>query len=99
MPVLKNIHKVLGLENVMNEYGFTADNVDDFEKFYSSIVKEPQYRELSICLEQRVKEYFKKLEIPDTDDVHLCEDGNGHGIKNNGSDELVLIALILNTLE
>ncbi len=31
-------------------------------------------------------------------DMHTCKDGDGHGVRNNGTEDLVLIALILNTL-
>ena len=31
-------------------------------------------------------------------DMHTCTDGSGHGVRNNGTGDLVLIALILNTL-
>ena len=28
-------------------------------------------------------------------DVTYCEDGHGHGLKNNGKEELVMVAVIL----
>lgn len=31
-------------------------------------------------------------------DMHLCKDGDGHGVENKGDQDLVLIALILNQL-
>ena len=31
-------------------------------------------------------------------DMHTCKDGDGHGVRNNGTEDLVMIALILNTL-
>ena len=30
-----------------------------------------------------------------TDDTVFCEDGNGHGIRNTGNEDLVFIALII----
>jgi quercetin dioxygenase-like cupin family protein len=32
-------------------------------------------------------------------DVNICKDGQGHGTKNNSDEDLVLMALIMNTLE
>ena len=32
-------------------------------------------------------------------DMNYCKDGEGHGTKNNGIEDLVLMALIMNTLE
>ena len=32
-------------------------------------------------------------------DMNLCLDGSGHGTENRGSEDLVIIALILNTLK
>ena len=32
-------------------------------------------------------------------DMHLCPDGSGHGTVNKGTEDLVLLALIMNTLE
>ena len=32
-------------------------------------------------------------------DMHLCKDGSGHGTRNNSEQDLVLMALIMNTLE
>lgn len=31
-------------------------------------------------------------------DMNLCRDGCGHGTRNNGTEDLVLMALIMNTL-
>ena len=31
-------------------------------------------------------------------DMHLCENGNGHGTENRSDKDLVMIALILNDL-
>ena len=32
-------------------------------------------------------------------DMTLCADGSGHGTRNNGTEDLVMMAMILNTLE
>lgn len=37
-------------------------------------------------------------EVLKAGDVNICKDGCGHGTRNNGSEDLVMIALILNTL-
>ena len=65
VPVLKNIHKVLGLETAIKDYGFSVSDIEDFEMFYSSIAMQPKYKDLAAYLENAVRDYFKKLELPD----------------------------------
>lgn len=66
VPLLKNILEVLDLENLLNKYGFSSNDIDDFEKFYSEICEIEQYQELCQNLEEAVYEYFSKLELPDS---------------------------------
>lgn len=65
VPLLKNIHKVLGLTDVLSEYDFTEAEMEDFEFLYSKIHGKPEYLKLQEKLESSVKEYFQKLTIPD----------------------------------
>ena len=39
-----------------------------------------------------------KTEVLKAGDMAICKDGEGHGTRNNGSEDLVLIAMIMNTL-
>lgn len=65
VPVLKNIHKVLGLETEVKKHGVSVSDIEDFEMFYSNIATKPEYKELVIYLENAVRDYFKGLELPD----------------------------------
>jgi mannose-6-phosphate isomerase-like protein (cupin superfamily) len=39
-----------------------------------------------------------KQEVIKAGDMAICKDGEGHSTRNNGSEDLVLIAMIMNTL-
>ncbi len=65
VPALRDIHKILGLEELLLKYGFSKDEMEDFEALFSSIAGMEEYSDLQELLESRVKEYFKSLVIPD----------------------------------
>lgn len=66
VPLLKNIHNILGLTNLLKEYNFSDEQMEDFEKLFSDINGKEAYRELQNKLEYEVCDYFSKLQIPDT---------------------------------
>lgn len=66
VPLLKNIHNILGLTNLLKEYHFSDEQMEDFEKLFSDINGKVEYRELQNKLEYEVCDYFSKLQIPDT---------------------------------
>lgn len=65
VPLLKNIHNVLGLTDELKKYGFTDEEMSDFELLYSSIYDRKEYTSLTRYLEEEVRKYFKQLQIPD----------------------------------
>ncbi len=65
VPALKNIHTVLGLTDELRRYGFSDEQLDDFEKLFSDIYDKPEYRDLVMYLEDVVRNYFKNLQLPD----------------------------------
>lgn len=64
VPLLRNIHKILELTDTICEYGFQAEDLEDFEAFFSSINDDPAYEDLRILLENEIRKYFQKLQIP-----------------------------------
>lgn len=65
VPLLKNIHHVLGLTEKLKQYGFSNEEMQDFELLYSGIHEVPKYAELQSELESAIYEYFQKLELPE----------------------------------
>lgn len=65
VPLLKNIHNILGMTDELKKYNFSDDEMQDFELLYSNIYNKPEYSYLQMYLENGVREYFKKLTIPD----------------------------------
>ena len=65
VPALSNIHKVLGLTDMLNGYGFSAEELEDFELLFSNINGKGEWAELQDNLESAVRNYFKSLELPD----------------------------------
>lgn len=66
VPLLKNIHEVLGLTNELKNHGFSKDELADFELLYSRVAQQDKFRDLAIYLESQVDSYFRKLQIPDS---------------------------------
>lgn len=66
VPLLRNIHHVLGLSKKLEEYGFSEQEMADFELLFSNIYGKTEHRELQEYLENKVFEYFSRLCIPDT---------------------------------
>lgn len=46
VPLLKNIHNVLGLTDELKEYNFSDEQMEDFEKLFSCINGKPEYKTL-----------------------------------------------------
>lgn len=70
LPLLKNIHKVLGLTEMLKKYNFNNSQIEDFEKLYSSIYGKEEYQDLQTLLENSVRDYFSNLEIPDEPTIY-----------------------------
>ncbi|MBD5157185.1 MAG: hypothetical protein HDT13_06095 [Butyrivibrio sp.] len=66
VPILKNIHNVLGLTYEIEQYDFSDEQMADFEKLFSDIYGKKEYVDLQAKLEHEVCDYFSKLVIPDT---------------------------------
>lgn len=65
VPLLKNIHVILNLEDELKKYNFSAEEMMDFELLFSNIYDKPEFAALQRKLEYEVCEYFEKLTIPD----------------------------------
>lgn len=65
VPLLKDIHKILGLTKKLKKYNFSDEEMEDFEVLYSKIYEKKEYEELQTEIENAVFDYFSKLEIPD----------------------------------
>jgi len=65
VPALSNIHKILGLTDMLKEYNFSRDEMENFELLFSNINGKMEYIELQQNLELEVRNYFKSLELPD----------------------------------
>jgi hypothetical protein len=66
VPLLKNIHTVLGLTDKLKQFDFSIEEMQDFELLFSNIHEKPEYAELQKELKSTIFEYFSKLELPDT---------------------------------
>lgn len=65
VPLLKNIHNILGLTDELTKYNFSDEQMADFEKLFSFIYGKNKYKNLQAKLEYEVCDYFSKLVIPD----------------------------------
>ena len=65
VPMLRNIHNVLGLTVELEKYGFSKEQMSDFEKLYSDIYGKTEFADLQEKLEYEICDYFSKLVIPD----------------------------------
>ena len=65
VPLLKDIHKILGLTSELKKYNFSDEQMENFEKLFSDINGKSEYRDLQEKLEYEVCDYFSKLQIPD----------------------------------
>ena len=63
VPLLKDIHKVLGLTDVLKHNGYT--DLDNFESIYSQICIREDQKDFKKEIEDKVFDYFSNLEIPD----------------------------------
>lgn len=65
VPLLKNIHKVLGLDNQLKKYGFSNEEMENFEFLYSNIYGKVEYKDLVKFLDIQVTKYFQSLRLID----------------------------------
>lgn len=65
VPLLKNIHTVLGLTDDLKEYGFSEEQMADFEILFSDISGKNEYKDLQAKLENVISDFFCELTIPD----------------------------------
>ncbi len=65
VPALANIHKILGLTEKLQSYGFSEAEMGNFELLFSNIIGIPKYSDLQKDLEIAVRNYFQNLQIPD----------------------------------
>ena len=65
VPLLRNIHYILGLTDELKRYSFSEEEMEDFELLFSNIQGKQEYRELQKKLELEVCKYFSELTIPD----------------------------------
>lgn len=65
VPLLRNIHHVLGFMNNLSKYKFSKELLDDCEALYSYIYGKSKYEDLQKQLEYKITEYFGNLQIPD----------------------------------
>ena len=65
VPLLRDVHKVLGLNDELKPYGFSDAELADFELLYSNIYNKEEYVDLQKMLETAVIQYFQTLRLPD----------------------------------
>lgn len=65
VPLLRDIHKALGLYDELKGYGFSDVELDNFEMLFSNINGKVEYAALQRKLETAVREYFQELRLPD----------------------------------
>lgn len=65
VPLLRNIHNILGLTDELEKYNFSDEQMADFEKLFSYIYGKREYKDLQAKLEYEVCDFFSKLVIPD----------------------------------
>lgn len=65
VPLLKNIHNILGLTDEIKKYNFSNEQMEDFEKLFSDINGKTEYGDLQKKLEYEVCDYFSTLQIPE----------------------------------
>ncbi len=65
VPLLRDIHKTLGISSELEKYNFGDEQMSDFEKLFSDIYGKIEFKELQAKLEFEVCDYFSKLMIPD----------------------------------
>ncbi len=66
VPLLKNVHTILGLTDELKSYGFSKEKLENFEVLYSNIYGKPKYSDLQRKLEDKIIKYFQSLTLPDT---------------------------------
>lgn len=70
VPALSNIHKVLGLTDMLKGCGFSAEELENFELLFSNINGKGEWAELQNNLESAVRNYFKELELRDNPTIY-----------------------------
>lgn len=69
LPLMSNLIGIIGLEDLIKSSGlkFTTNN---FEEIYSQLCDDDNYNELRIELENKIYNYFSKMELPDTPTIY-----------------------------
>ena len=68
LPLMNNFIKTLGLDDLFGEKGLDAN--DNFEEIYSELYSSGSCSEVLSKLENRVHDYFSRLEITDSPTVY-----------------------------
>ena len=64
LPVMANITRLLGLEEMLRRAGFTHASTEKFEVLYDEISASDAHRSLRLQLETSIREYFASLQLP-----------------------------------
>jgi hypothetical protein len=63
LPLMNDLIDVVGLRPILRDYGIN-DAIPDFESFYDDLVSNTQDPGLRAQIEDRVREYFSSLQLP-----------------------------------
>jgi hypothetical protein len=69
LPLMNDLIDVVGLRPILRDYGIN-DAISDFESFYDDLVSSTQYPGLQAQIEDRVREYFSSLQLPNEATVY-----------------------------
>ena len=64
LPLMHNLIKVVGLEQILERHGIDAD-IANFEEFYDELVTKKKKEDLLQEIERTIHNYFSKLELVD----------------------------------
>ncbi|MDD9841682.1 MAG: hypothetical protein OXU76_03320, partial [Alphaproteobacteria bacterium] len=69
LPAMNNLIEVIGLEEEIKAHGF-QNKIENFESFYSQLVRDGKHRQLECILREKTYEYFHYLELPDETTIY-----------------------------
>jgi len=69
LPVMADLVWTIGLADLLSKAGVPFEG-RNFEDIYSSICAIPACRELTITIDNRVADYFRQLELPDSPTIY-----------------------------
>jgi hypothetical protein len=70
LPTMDNFIKVLGLDTILNKYQIPFEIDENFENLYSRLYVEKIDSKVLVEIENLIREYFSKLELPDTPTIY-----------------------------